>query len=298
MSPPDRIPCKCGDVKGDLVLKQAVIEFTDDAGKKRRVQPSEFESISGKAAAKKWKSSIKVRGIPGFDGREIGLYMREELGVDINRGVFTVAVAAKPGTQAKPIATSKAAVTKLAATLKGGSHIAKSPRAPTVASVKRPLEERLQAQLKSTFVCYEVPTPSKFTADRGKPSMTVQLSGSWQQAAFADDGSPRHVLSGDVAEIHHSDEGCNQDEVAMDTRMLGDHAVELVNGKPTTSSASILDLAQTSFSVLFSLGIKSGSGKAFSGSTLSSLPAVPEQKMSRFLEYGHAKAQVNVNEYK
>lgn len=47
----------------------------------RRVAPSEFESLGGRAAAKKWKSSIKVRGVAGFDNREIGQYLRDELGV-------------------------------------------------------------------------------------------------------------------------------------------------------------------------------------------------------------------------
>lgn len=33
MALPDRIPCKCGDLFGELVLKQAVVEFTDETGK-------------------------------------------------------------------------------------------------------------------------------------------------------------------------------------------------------------------------------------------------------------------------
>lgn len=33
MALPDRIPCKCGDLIGELVLKQAVVEFTDETGK-------------------------------------------------------------------------------------------------------------------------------------------------------------------------------------------------------------------------------------------------------------------------
>ena len=54
---------------------------------KRRVQPSEFENLGGRSAAKKWKTSIKVHGIAGFDNREIGQYLREELGVRSSRGM-------------------------------------------------------------------------------------------------------------------------------------------------------------------------------------------------------------------
>lgn len=56
---------------------------------KRRVQPSQFENLGGRSAAKKWKTSIKVRGITGFDNKEIGQYLRDGLGVrdhsDVNQ---------------------------------------------------------------------------------------------------------------------------------------------------------------------------------------------------------------------
>jgi SAND domain len=111
---PEQIPCKCGDQHGVLILKKAIIEYKDASGQvqtrgmaliaaadlalmwqpasfalrwrngvqTRKALPSEFEAIGGRGAAKKWKSSIKVgKGVPGFEGKDIGAFMRDELGV-------------------------------------------------------------------------------------------------------------------------------------------------------------------------------------------------------------------------
>lgn len=48
----------------------------------KRVAPTEFEAMAGRGSTKKWKDSVKIGpDLPEFEGRAIGAYMREELGV-------------------------------------------------------------------------------------------------------------------------------------------------------------------------------------------------------------------------
>lgn len=44
--------------------------------------PTEFEALAGRGSTKKWKESVKVGpDIPEFQGKAIGAYMRDQLGV-------------------------------------------------------------------------------------------------------------------------------------------------------------------------------------------------------------------------
>lgn len=45
------------------------------------VDPPRFEEYAGRAAAKKWKASLRVDGIPGAQGMEVGKYLQEWLKV-------------------------------------------------------------------------------------------------------------------------------------------------------------------------------------------------------------------------
>jgi hypothetical protein len=44
--------------------------------------PTEFEALGGRGSARKWKESVKVGpDIPEYQGKPIGSYLREQLGV-------------------------------------------------------------------------------------------------------------------------------------------------------------------------------------------------------------------------
>lgn len=48
----------------------------------KRMAPTEFEAMAGRGSAKKWKESVKVgQDIPQFQGKPVGAYMRDQLGV-------------------------------------------------------------------------------------------------------------------------------------------------------------------------------------------------------------------------
>jgi hypothetical protein len=47
--------------------------------------PTEFEALAGRGSAKKWKESVKVgSSVAQFQGKPIGAYMREQLGVELS----------------------------------------------------------------------------------------------------------------------------------------------------------------------------------------------------------------------
>lgn len=162
--------------------------------------------------------------------------------------------------------------------MKAGAHVSKTSKPPTATSTPRSLEDRLRAQINSTFVCYEVPTPSQVSADTGKPSKRVELAGAWPHLCqTSTDEALWGITPPPVPIAQQSDDACTASEPpTAGVRTVHNHSVEVVNGRPSTSAACILDVARAPFSLLFRLAKRSGSDAAFSRSLLSSMfPCVP-----------------------
>lgn len=210
--------------------------------------------------------------------------MREDLQVDINRGVFTPLVAVKPGSVSKAPATPKPAVAKPTAAKAGTTAQKAQPRGPSAAA-KRPLEERLQAQLDNTFICYEVPTPSQPTVESGKKPKMLHLRCTWPELA---DHSHLKDAEMDNLSLQHScvdSQGadCKEGGTASrdELKKVSSSTVEIVQGQPSSSSVCVLDLASASFPLLFSLSRRSGSDLALSGGMLSSMQPYPYMIIQR-----------------
>lgn len=195
--------------------------------------------------------------------------------VDINRGVFTPSVSAKPGSNPKPAATSKTAVAKLAVAVKAGLKVSKTQGRTASAPSKRPLEDRLKAQLSNAFVCYEVPTPSRIISAPGKMKKNMCMVSAWPEFVYqssAEDASWSGVPKASPATStqQHDDTGEMLGSTVKTMHSNGDNSVEFLHGRPCGSSFGILDLTKASYPALFCLARNSGSEHALLGGILNS----------------------------
>lgn len=195
--------------------------------------------------------------------------------MDINRGVFTPSVSAKPGSNPKPAANSKTAVAKLAVAVKAGVNVSKPQGRTASAASKRPLEDRLKAQLSNAFVCYEIPTPSQITSDPERPKKKMCMLSAWPE--FVHQSSAEDASWNGIPKTSPATSIQQQDDIremrgstVQPIHSNGDNSIELLHGRPSSSSCGILDLSKASYPALFCLARNSGSENALSGGILSS----------------------------